>query len=152
MQGTLTLPVHGQGIPGVLLIAGSGPSDRDWNSEGLSGQNGSGRLLAEALSAHGIVVLRYDKRGTGQTQAHPPHRWEDYTAEQKGGLEFLSKTGQVDPSRIYVLGHSEGALHALRLSQKTDIKLAGVGLLAAPGRRLAQLIEAQFLSAVPWWR
>jgi hypothetical protein len=129
------------------LIAGSGPSDRDWNSEGLSGQNGSGRLLAEALSAHGIVVLRYDKRGTGQTPAHPPHRWEHFTAEQQGGLEFLSKTGRVDPSRIYVLGHSEGALHALKLSQKTDIKLAGVGLLAAPGRRLDQLIEAQFISA-----
>lgn len=147
VEGTLTGPVHGEGVPGVLLIAGSGPTDRDWNSEGLSGQNGSGRLLAEALSARGIVVLRYDKRGTGQTQAHPPHRWEDYTAEQQGGLEFLSKTGQVDPRRIYVLGHSEGALHALQLSQRTNIQLAGVGLLAAPGRRLDQLIEAQFLSA-----
>jgi len=104
-------------------------------------------LLAEALSAHGIVVLRYDKRGTGQTPAHPPHRWEHYTAEQQGGLQFLSKTGLVDPGRIYVLGHSEGALHALRLSQKTDIELAGVGLLAAPGRSLDQLIEAQFFSA-----
>src|SRR5206468_511457 len=60
IPGTLTRPAHGTG-PGLLLMAGSGPTDRDWTSPLLAGKNGSARQLAEALAARGIVSLRFDK-------------------------------------------------------------------------------------------
>lgn len=147
VHGTLTLPVRGDELAAVLLIAGSGPSDRDWNSPGLAGENGSGRLIARALAARGVAVLRYDKRGTGETQASPPHTWDDFTAEQTQGLEVLRRHARVDAKRIYVVGHSEGALHALRLSQQRGAGLAGVGLLVSPGRSMGELIRAQYRSA-----
>ena len=128
----------------MLLIAGSGPSDRDWNSPGLAGTNGSGKLLAEALAGRGIAMLRYDKRGTGATRARPPHRWADFEAEQAGGLALLAGYPGIDPRRLYVVGHSEGALHALRLAGRGDLPIAGVGLLAAPGRPLAEIVAGQF--------
>ena len=144
VRGSLTLPAAEAPWPAVLLIAGSGPSDRDWNSPGLAGTNGSGKLLAEALAGRGIAMLRYDKRGTGATPAHPPHRWADFEAEQVGGLALLAGYPGIDPGRLYVVGHSEGALHALRLAGRGDLPIAGLGLLAAPGRPLAEIVAGQF--------
>ena len=62
VYGTLVRPVGPGPFPAVVMVAGSGPTDRNWNSPLILGSNGSARLLAEAL-AH--ASLRYDKRGVG---------------------------------------------------------------------------------------
>ena len=70
VEGTLLLPAKAASgkVPVVLIVAGSGPTDRDGNSAGLPGQNNSYRMLAEALAADGIASLRYDKRGIGTSK------------------------------------------------------------------------------------
>ena len=65
MRGTLTVPAGDGRFPAVVMVAGSGPTDRDWCSPLLPGTNGSARLLAEAFADAGIASLRYDKRASG---------------------------------------------------------------------------------------
>src|SRR6266702_4213532 len=65
VSGTLVRPVGPGPFPAVVMVAGSGPTDRDWNSPLLPGSNGSAHLLAEALARAGIASLRYDKRASG---------------------------------------------------------------------------------------
>src|SRR4051794_32451266 len=65
MEGTVARPDGDGPFPAVVLVAGSGPTDRDWCSPLLPGSNGSGRLFAEAFADAGIASLRYDKRVSG---------------------------------------------------------------------------------------
>src|SRR5690242_8125095 len=74
MYGTLVRPVGSGPFPAVVMVAGSGPTDRDWNSPLLPGPNGSARLLAAALARAGFASLRYDKRAPG------PHARENMQA------------------------------------------------------------------------
>ena len=144
VHGTLTRPEDDNGPwPALLLIPGSGPTDRDWNSKLLPGTNGSGRLLAEALAKRGVAVLRYDKRGTGDTGFPGSLRWEDYLAEQRAALALLAAHDVLDPSRLYVAGHSEGGIHAVRLAEDPGRDLAGLILLATPGRSMMDTVLDQ---------
>src|SRR5215471_7178832 len=74
VYGTLVKPSGPGPFPAVVMVAGSGPTDRDWNSPLLPGTNGSARLLAEALAQARIASLRYDKRPSG------PHLLENMQA------------------------------------------------------------------------
>src|SRR6185312_10205357 len=74
VSGTLVRPFGSGPFPAVVMVAGSGPTDRDWNSPLLPGSNGSARLIAEALARAGIASLRYDKRASG------PHARENMQA------------------------------------------------------------------------
>src|SRR5499427_8420864 len=65
VYGTLLRPSGSGPFPAIVMIAGSGPTDRDWTSPLLPGTNGSARLLAEALAQAGIASVRYDKRPSG---------------------------------------------------------------------------------------
>ena len=65
VTATVTRPDSGGIHPAIVLIAGSGPTDKDWTSPLLPGTNGSARLLAEELAKIGFVTIRYDKRVTG---------------------------------------------------------------------------------------
>src|SRR6185312_11967238 len=65
MEGTVTRPDGAGPCPAVVLVAGSGPTDRDWCSPLLPGTNGSGRLFAEELANAGFAAIRYDKRASG---------------------------------------------------------------------------------------
>src|SRR3954447_22495754 len=65
VDGTFVGPAGHGPFPAVVMVAGSGPTDRDWNSPLLSGTNGSARLLADALAEAGFASLRYDKRASG---------------------------------------------------------------------------------------
>ena len=71
MEGTVVCPAGEGPFPAVVLVAGSGPTDRDWCSPLVPGSNGSGRLIAEAFADAGIASLRYDKRASG------PHAMEN---------------------------------------------------------------------------
>ena len=127
--------------PIVLLIGGSGPTDRDGNQGGTGA--GELRQLAEQLAERGIASLRYDKRGIGRSLA-PGLREEDlvlntYVEDAVAWLGWLQQRTDLGP-RI-VAGHSEGGLIAMLAAKRTPV--AGVVLLATPGRKLAEVVRDQ---------
>jgi pimeloyl-ACP methyl ester carboxylesterase len=141
------------------MVAGSGPTNRDWNTPLLPGSNGSARLLAETLAENGFVTLRYDKRVAGA------HAGENYPAlvgkisfqshldELASAVRWLAKHSPVDPARIFALTNSEGALHALNYQvHDPAIPFAGLVLTAPPGRVMSDVGRAQVaaqLSGLP---
>ncbi len=143
IRGTISGPESPGRHPGLLLIAGSGPTDRNWVNPLIPGTNGSGRLLAQDLSRRGVVVLRYDKRGTGESGAPPTTTMDDYLAEQRAALELLRARPEVDGSRIFVAGHSEGGVHALRLVRDAGGSIKGLLLLSAMGQSMAATVVRQ---------
>ena len=140
VPGTLTTPKLTGKFPAILLLAGSGPTDRDWNSPLIASKNGSAALLATELSKHGLVVLRFDKAGTGKNTAKPTSL-DTYRDEAAAALAFLRSRGH---DRIYLAGHSEGGIHATRLAQTE--KVAGIIYLASASRTMVDTILAQIES------
>ena len=151
--GTMTRPNIKEATPGVIFVAGSGPTDRNWCSPALPGTNGSGRLLAEALSRRGYATLRYDKRASG------PHASENvpkmlgkisiqsHVDELKGAFETLATTSGSEPTNIFALTSSEGAIHALNYQlQSKDDKFKGLVLTGAPGRSIGHVTRSQALA------
>src|SRR5687767_8202946 len=144
IPGTLVHPASGKG-PGLLLLAGSGPTDRDWNSPLLPGKNGSAKLLAEALAARGMTVLRFDKAYSGKNPGLPitDLTLDTYRDEASAALDFLRARAEVDPARVFVAGHSEGGIHATRLALSAGERIRGVILISAAGRSLREVLEVQ---------
>jgi len=112
LHGTLAIPDAAKPMPVVLLIAGSGPTDRNGNSALLPGANNSLKMLAEGLAAKGIASLRFDKRGVGESKsamtAERDLRFDTYVDDAAAWANQLKK----DPrfSRLIIAGHSEGAI------------------------------------------
>src|SRR5207302_6368950 len=123
VYGTLVRPVGPGPFPAVVMVAGSGPTDRDWNSPLLPGSNGSARLIAEALAWAGIASLRYDKRASG------PHARENvalligkrsmqsHVDELAGAVSTIVSQAYVRNDRIFALANSEGTFHALKIGR-----------------------------------
>jgi uncharacterized protein len=128
LAGTLTLPKGEAPFPAVLLIAGSGPQDRD---EALANHRPF-LLIADALTRKGIAVLRYDKRGVGKSTGNPDTATTmDLAADAQAALAFLKSRKEIDGSRIGLIGHSEGAIIAPYMAgHSKDVKW--LVLLAAP--------------------
>lgn len=130
LQGVLTLPTGEGPFPAVLLVAGSGPQDRDETI----GPNKPFRDIAQQLAMAGIASLRYDKRSHvygAQMAGKAITVDEEVTDDALTALHALGEQAQIDPRRIFVLGHSLGALMAPRIGER-DPHLAGLILLAAP--------------------
>jgi dienelactone hydrolase len=147
MHATLTRPSGEGPFPGVVLVAGSGPTDRDWCSPLLVGTNGSARLLADAFAAAGIASLRYDKRASGPYAAENVPRMIGHVSmashldELVAAVAVLASQEDVDASRIVGLGNSEGALHVLHYATSTQaVPLAGIVLAAPPGRSIRDIL------------
>src|SRR5262249_31339994 len=116
VPGTLVRPATGVWA-GLVMIAGSGPTDRDWKSPMIAGANGSGKLVPQALAAKGVVVLRYDKAAIGgNTMPGDQVVFETYLDEARAALAYLRTRAEVDGSHLVVVGHSEGGLHAIRVA------------------------------------
>src|SRR5262249_1666771 len=133
-----TLVKPQQGVwPGVLLIAGSGPTDRNWESPLLTGKNGSARQLAEVLASHGAVVLRYDKAGTGKTPL-PTTKLDcdTHLQEARAALAALRGRPEVDPKQIFIAANSEGGIWATRTVQAEPASVAGLIYLSAASRSM----------------
>ena len=128
LAGTLTLPKGAGPFPAALLIAGSGPHDRD---EALANHRPF-LVLADHLTRNGIAVLRYDKRGIGKSTGSVDKATTlDLAADAQAAIAYLKTRKEIDPSEIALIGHSEGAMIApLLASQSKDV--ACVVLLAAP--------------------
>ncbi len=153
LPGTLTLPVNGGPFPAVILIHGSGPCDRDETSFGTA----PFRDIAETLPEKGIAVYRFDKR---------TYAFGDKAADDTGftlmdesildavmAVRLLSSRDDIDPDRIFVLGHSLGgsAIPAI------DSELNGAGyrargyILMAPGARRLDILmreQVEFLAGI----
>jgi pimeloyl-ACP methyl ester carboxylesterase len=145
LAGTLsqpsgTPPAESRGrFPAVVLVGGSGPTDRDSNVAGIPIFG----LLASPIADAGHYVLRYDKRGIGQSGGRGEAATiEDYAEDVRAAVQFLRKRKDVDPDRIVLFGHSEGGLVAL-LAASRDDEIAGVVLAATPSATGAELILEQ---------
>ncbi len=148
LYGTLFQPTTTATTPAVvLIIAGSGPTDRDGNSTLLPGKNNSLLQLAEGLAQQGIASLRYDKRGIAQSakaiQREESLVFEQNSADARVWLQWLYEKGY---RRIYIAGHSEGSLVALQVAQ--DFPVSGLISLAGAGRPIQDVLREQ-LSNLP---
>lgn len=148
LQGSLLLPRSEGPLPVALLIAGSGPTDRNGNNpEG--GHNDALKKLAQVLARHGIASLRYDKRGVAASRAATPDERdlsvERYVADAEAWGQMLRR----DPrfGRLILVGHSEGALIA-------SLAAAGSGAdavvsIAGPAYPIGQVLDMQLAMRLP---
>ncbi len=145
LKGTMLAP-EGKGAPVVLILPGSGPTDRDGNSA-YGFKAATYRLLAEGLAARGIASVRIDKRGLGASAGAVVDgnavTMEDYAADTKAWVQAIrTKTGA---PCVWLLGHSEGGLVALDAS-RTVSDVCGLLLVSTPGRPAAAVLREQFHS------
>jgi len=141
LAGTLSRPATASTprLPAVVLVGSSGPTDRDGLVAGIPilGQ------IADALANAGYIVVRYDKRGIGQSGGRAESATlSDYADDVRATVKVLADRKDVDPNRIAVVGHSEGGLVALMAAAK-DKRITSVGLLATPGTTYAEVALAQ---------
>ena len=142
LPGTLTLPVGNGPFPGIVLVHGSGPNDRDETVLGTK----VFKDLAEGLGSRGIAVLRYEKRNkqyAARVAAMQQYTIDDETVTDAArALELLRAQKEIDPKRVYMLGHSIGGYVAPRIAEE-DEKLAGIVIFAGNARPLEDLIVEQ---------
>lgn len=142
LPGTLALPKNQRRLPALVLVHGSGPNDRDETVGGAK----VFRDLAEGLASRGIATLRYEKRT--REYSTKLAALSEFTVEQEtvddalAAAELLRGRSDIDPARVYVLGHSLGGYIAPRIG-KRDPKLAGLIIMAGNTRRLEDLILEQ---------
>jgi pimeloyl-ACP methyl ester carboxylesterase len=132
LAGTLELPAGADKPRVALLIAGSGPTDRDGNSSMIPGRNDSLKLLAAGLAEAGIATVRYDKRGIGGSHAagsaESALRFEMFVDDAAAWIARLN----ADPrfASVAVIGHSEGSLIGMLAARQTDaaafVSIAGI--------------------------
>jgi uncharacterized protein len=147
LYGVVDLPAGAGPFPVVVSIAGSGPSDRDGNQPKL--KNDSLKLLGKALAAQGIAVLRYDRRGIGESKKTAPKE-EDLTIDTLAEdvvewIKLLRKDKRF--SKVGIVGHSEGAfvgtLAAKRAPADALVSLAGAG------RKMHVVLREQLAKNLP---
>jgi len=151
MEGTITRPDGTGPFPGVVLVAGSGPTDRDWCSPLLPGTNGAGKQFALALADAGIASMRYDKRASGpNVMANLPKlighiSMASHLEELAAAVQAFVAEDFVEASKIIGLGNSEGTLHVLHYAASSQVTpFAGIVLAAPPGRPVRDLVLMQF--------
>ncbi len=142
LDATLAMPAAAGKVPVVLIIAGSGPTDRNGNSS-LGLTSDVYRKLAWGLAQRGIASVRYDKRGIGASTL--AGTWEDVTFDDFArdvvtGASALAADARF--SKVVLVGHSEGASLATRAAD-LGAPVAGVVMLAGMGRPLTAVLREQ---------
>lgn len=122
LYGTLTLPENAnQQTPVSLIIAGSGPTDRDGNNPIMT--NNSLQMLAHRLAENGIASLRYDKRGIAKSSEamiqEKDLRFEDYIRDAVDWVKEINSDFELGP--LTVVGHSEGSLIGIKVAQEAEV-------------------------------
>jgi uncharacterized protein len=139
LAATLTIPPGKGPFPAVELITGSGPQDRD---ESLMGHKPF-LVLSDYLTRHGIEVLRADDRGTGKSSGvFADATTADFATDTEAGIAFLKTRPEVDPHRIGLIGHSEGAVIAPMVAARNQ-DVAFIVMMAGTGVPGDQVLVAQ---------
>jgi pimeloyl-ACP methyl ester carboxylesterase len=149
LAGSLLLPARTGRMPVALIIAGSGPTDRDGNNNLMKGPNDSLKMLAQALADAGYASVRYDKRGIGASAAamwsEADLRFDTYVDDAAAWIDKLAH----DPrfSSVVVIGHSEGSLIGMVAARKA--KAGGFISLAGAGHAAYELLRQQLAGKLP---
>jgi len=139
LAGTFTFPKKKGIFPGVVLISGSGPQNRD---EELLGHKPF-LVLADYLTKNGIAVLRFDDRGTAQSKGNfSLATTENFATDVEAAINYLKNRKEVNKSKIGLIGHSEGGIIAPMIASKSK-DLNFIVLLAGSGMRGAELLLLQ---------
>jgi pimeloyl-ACP methyl ester carboxylesterase len=154
LHGTLAVPRGADGpVPAALIISGSGPTDRDGDNP-MRPDAGTNENFARVLADNGVASLRYDKLGSGETgmggrDEDTPVGYDVFEQGMADAYAFLADRPEVDPERLLVLGHSEGALFALRAPAVAgDHPPAALVLAAPPGGRYLDTLDRQLTDQV----
>lgn len=164
LEGTLLLPIWTEleRVPGVVLVAGSGPTDRDGNNPLVPERIDLLRQVAAKLAAAGIASLRYDKRGVGGSTpmpALPPatleeqqrfFAWENFVADVVAAHAELVRHDEVKSYATALLGHSEGGLLVLAAAPVIEKhRPHAMVLMGTPGRPLGEVLRGQIERTAP---
>jgi alpha-beta hydrolase superfamily lysophospholipase len=161
LAGTLLLPMISemQYVPGVVLVAGSGPTDRDGNNSLVPIRIDLLKQTAELLARAGIASLRYDKRGIGASKQPTPNRldeqerffaWENFVGDVQAAHAELLRHNEIKPYATAFLGHSEGALLSLAATEAMGKRGPYALVLAgSPGLPLRDIVRAQISRNAP---
>jgi dienelactone hydrolase len=142
LEGILAMP-DGEGqVPAVVLVHGSGPSDKDESAYGIK----VFKDISDYLAADGIAVLRYDKR----TYAHADKLSNEGMTVKEETIEdailagqLLAQDGRIDSARIFVIGHSLGGMLAPRIVEESGTLFAGAVIMAGSPRSLTEIVYDQ---------
>jgi dienelactone hydrolase len=145
LGGTLLTPVGDGLFPAVVIVHGSGPNDRDGT---VNGVNKPYRDLAQGLASNGVAVLRYDKRTFVYGSDYADDMVmatmdEEVIDDALSAIALLRNIPNIDPNRIYVIGHSLGGMIAPEIARR-DGRLAGIILMAGNSRSLVDVVLEQF--------
>ncbi|GAA0656022.1 alpha/beta hydrolase [Brevundimonas lenta] len=149
LHGTLLAP-EGETRAVAVIIAGSGPTDRNGNAAALGLSSNSYRLLAEGLAAHGVATVRYDKRGVGESAGAAVReedlRFDTYVNDARAWAgATAARTGQ---DCVWLIGHSEGAQIAVKAAETRRDGICGLILLSGLGQPASAGLRLQ-LEAAP---
>jgi pimeloyl-ACP methyl ester carboxylesterase len=140
LAATISKPaVAGSRLPAVVLVSSSITTDRDEIAAGIP----IFAQMAISLADAGFVVVRYDKRGTGQSGGRPESAtYDDFAADGRAVIAYLSKRKDVDPKKIAVLGFGEGGWIALTIAAQ-ETRVAGLVLVGSPSAKGTDLVLEQ---------
>jgi len=146
--GTLTVPTHSKSSPIVLIIAGSGPTDRDCNSP-LGLQTNAYKMLSESFANNGISTLRFDKRGIAKSKPamvrESELKLETYINDVVAWISLLKSDKRF--SSIIILGHSEGSLIGMIAAEQTNV--AGFISISGVGKSADKMLQEQLKTKLP---
>lgn len=143
LSATLSSPEQGSDVV-ALLVAGSGPTDRNGNS-GYGLNSWCYKMLSDELVEKGVAVMRYDKRGVGQSRLNDPTSvgdvlFEDFVDDASACVAYLRSRGF---ERVVVIGHSEGGEIAQHLALRDDVAIDCIVLLCSPGYSMDSILLTQ---------
>jgi pimeloyl-ACP methyl ester carboxylesterase len=126
-------------------VAGSGPTDRDGNNPLIPIKIDTLKEIAHFLSSHGIATLRYDKRGikdSSELVKGGTPSFNTYKIDVISVTKYLKKQSIVNEDKVFLLGHSEGAILSIMATEEQD-NLAGIILISGPGFPMAETLRGQ---------